>query len=146
MKKINDRKKIMIAIILLAIELITVKCFLSGTTSNESLHNTLPQSIFFVLITVIMMLVPFVLYLLNKGRFEYKYGLTISLYNSLYIYVVAVTHPIITLILGQKASFKSFDIYISSWRLIILYTLTGLIFFIINMLLFTKSKNDKKTK
>ena len=143
----NNTKKVIIAILLLFIELTAVAFFLNGANfSNIAVDDLLPSVILFILISAVMSIIPFVLYKVNGKRLDYKTGITVAIYNSVGMYIVAIINPIINILKGMDNVTMSISVVELSKMLIILYTITAILFVFINMLFYSSSKKVSKKK
>lgn len=141
----NNKKKITLAILLLITLLMILKLFLGGPYLYNLLEELISITIILNIISLIMMIVPFILSLKNKSRLEYKKGKKVCFTNSLIIYLLSTIPFLNTIIKGNdNTQVLSFDPVVFAKQLIIIFLIIAIIYYFINMLLFVESKKTPK--
>lgn len=135
-------KNIVVGILLIDVFAI-LKLFLGGPTFNNFIQEELlPLSIIFGVISLIMMIVPFIFRIVKKRRIEHKKGIIVCLINSFTFTILAIIPNIITILNSnnyQNAGY-SYDPGALSSMLIFMYLIFGVIYYFINYLLFVEEK------
>lgn len=136
----NNKTKIIIGFILLFINLIIIKLFLGGPYLYHFWEELIPELIVFFVISIILMIVPIIIRIINKKRIEYKKGKNICLLNSIVIFIVFSIPNIITILKGNNNEMYSIDPIAFSKALILIYFIIAIIYYIINMFFFVDNK------
>ena len=140
----SEEKRRNIAIVLLVINLVIIKFFMGGAHFENFFSELIPQVITLIIISLVVMIVPIILRIKNKKRFEYNKGYKICLINSIVIFVISCIPCLYTLITSsgnyEMMSVNPVDVALG---LIIIFFIFSIDYFYINMLLFVNSKSKK---
>ena len=141
----SNKTKNIIGIFLLLTNLIIIKIFLGGTGSI-SFDDVLLIFILFIVTSLIYMIVPFIIKLVNKKRLDYQKGKKVSLINSLIIFVLSSIPIVIGLIKVKINEMSSFDPISFLKSLLVVITYFSITYYFINICFFVTTPVWKKTK
>ena len=138
-------KRYIIASILLFIVLIIIKIVLGGFNFYNILEELPAYCIILILMSLFMMIIPTILRIRNKKKFEHKKGIKICLYNSLIIYILSLINSI-TLIIRESTNknryMMSFDTVGFAKQLIFVFLGISIIYYFINYLFYVESRGN----
>ena len=138
----NKRKRVT-GYSLLLINLIIIKLFLGGTYLYHFWEDLITEFLILLIISFILMIVPFIFKLVNKKRLEYKIGKIICLVNSFTLFILFSIPNILTILNGNdNTEIMSMDPVAFSKELILIYCIMAVNYFFINMCFFVDSKFD----
>lgn len=143
MVKMSNKRKRVTGYSLLLINLIIIKLFLGGKYLYHFWEELIPEILVLLIISFILMIVPFILKLVNKKRLEYKKGKNVCLFNSLILFILFSIPNILTIVKGMdNTEIMSIDPIAFSKSLILIYCIMAVNYFFINMCFFVDSKFD----
>ena len=123
----NNKIKYVICTILLLLTLI--------------IRDLLPELFVLIVVSIIMILIPFIFKLVNKKKIKYKKGRIICLLNSSILFITFSIPNLLTVLKGNNnLEYTSMDPVAFSKSLIIAYLFIAVIYYFINMLLFVDNK------
>ncbi len=134
----NNKIKYVICTILLLLTLIIIKVLLQDT---KIIGDLLPELFVLVVVSIIMILIPFIFKLVNKKKIKYKKGRIICLLNSSILFITFSIPNLLTVLKGNNnLEYTSMDPVAFSKSLIMAYLFIAIIYYFINMLLFVDNK------
>ena len=135
----NNKIKYVICTILLLLTLIIIKVLLQDT---KIIGDLLPELFVLVVVSIIMILIPFIFKLVNKKKIKYKKGRIICLLNSSILFITFSIPNLLTVLKdnNNNLEYTSMDPEAFSKSLIMAYLFIAIIYYFINMLLFVDNK------
>ena len=135
----NNKIKYVICTILLLLTLIIIKVVLQDT---KIIGDLLPELFVLVVVSIIMILIPFIFKLVNKKKIKYKKGRIICLLNSSILFITFSIPNLLTVLKdnNNNLEYTSMDPVAFSKSLIMAYFFIAIIYYFINMLLFVDNK------
>ena len=135
----NNKIKYVICTILLLLTLIIIKVLLQDT---KIIGDLLPELFVLVVVSIIMILIPFIFKLVNKKKIKYKKGRIICLLNSSILFITFSIPNLLTVLKdnNNNLEYTSMDPVAFSKSLIMAYLFIAIIYYFINMLLFVDNK------
>lgn len=135
----NNKIKYVICTILLLLTLIIIKVLLQDT---KIIGDLLPELFVLVVVSIIMILIPFIFKLVNKKKIKYKKGRIICLLNSSILFITFSIPNLLTVLKdnNNNLEYTSMDPVAFSKSLITAYFFIAVIYYFINMLLFVDNK------
>ncbi len=135
----NNKIKYVICTILLLLTLIIIKVVLQDT---KIIGDLLPELFVLVVVSIIMILIPFIFKLVNKKKIKYKKGRIICLLNSSILFITFSIPNLLTVLKdnNNNLEYTSMDPVAFSKSLIMAYLFIAIIYYFINMLLFVDNK------
>lgn len=135
----NNKIKYVICTILLLLTLIIIKVVLQDT---KIIGDLLPELFVLVVVSIIMILIPFIFKLVNKKKIKYKKGRIICLLNSSILFITFSIPNLLTVLKdnNNNLEYTSMDPVAVSKSLIMAYLFIAIIYYFINMLLFVDNK------
>lgn len=135
----NNKIKYVICTILLLLTLIIIKVVLQDT---KIIGDLLPELFVLVVVSIIMILIPFIFKLVNKKKIKYKKGRIICLLNSSILFITFSIPNLLTVLKdnNNNLEYTSMDPVAFSKSLIMAYLFIAVIYYFINMLLFVDNK------
>lgn len=134
----NNKTKNILCFVLLLITLIIIKIVLQDT---EIIGDLLPELFILFIISILMMIVPFIFRLITKEKIKYIKGKLLCFLNSFVIYILFLIPNLIT-ILKRNDNFVTIDPVAFSKSLIVAFLFIAIIYYFINMFLFVDNKNN----
>lgn len=137
----NNKIKYVICTILLLLTLIIIKVLLQDT---KIIGDLLPELFVLVVVSIIMILIPFIFKLVNKKKIKYKKGRIICLLNSSILFITFSIPNLLTVLKdnNNNLEYTSMDPVAFSKSLITAYFFIAIIYYFINMLLFVDNKSN----
>lgn len=135
----NNKIKYVICTILLLLTLIIIKVVLQDT---KIIGDLLPELFVLVVVSIIMILIPFIFKLVNKKKIKYKKGRIICLLNSSILFITFSIPNLLTVLKdnNNNLEYTSMDPVAFSKSLITAYFFIAIIYYFINTLLFVDNK------
>lgn len=135
----NNKIKYVICTILLLLTLVIIKVLLQDT---KIIGDLLPELFVLVVVSIIMILIPFIFKLVNKKKIKYKKGRIICLLNSSILFITFSIPNLLTVLKdnNNNLEYTSMDPVAFSKSLITAYFFIAIIYYFINMLLFVDNK------
>lgn len=133
----KKNKKLKTIILLLIILFIMLKLFLGGPYLYNFLEEAISLLIIIGIISIILMFIPSIFRIKNKQKLEYKKGKKIY---SIFIYIISIIPCIKTIIKNKNIETMSFNPILFAKQLIIIFLIIAIIYYFINMIIFTKEK------
>lgn len=135
----NNKIKYVICTILLLLTLIIIKVVLQDT---KIIGDLLPELFVLVVVSIIMILIPFIFKLVSKKKIKYKKGRIICLLNSSILFITFSIPNLLTVLKdnNNNLEYTSMDPVAFSKSLITAYFFIAIIYYFINMLLFVDNK------
>lgn len=135
----NNKIKNIICAVLLLLTLIIIKVVLQDT---KVIGDLLPELFVLIVVSIIMILIPFIFKLVNKKKkIKYKKGRIICLLNSSILFITfSIPNLLIILKGNNNLEYTSMDPVAFSKSLIMAYLFIAIIYYFINMLLFVDNK------
>lgn len=134
----NNNIKNIICAVLLLLTLIIIKVVLQDT---KVIGDLLPELFILVVVSIIMIVIPFIFKLLEKKKIKYKKGRIICLLNSFILFIIfSIPNLLIILKGNNNLEYTSMDPVAFSKSLIMAYLFIAIIYYFINMLLFVDNK------
>lgn len=135
----NNKIKYVICTILLLLTLIIIKVVLQDT---KIIGDLLPELFVLIVVSIIMILIPFIFKLVNKKKIKYKKGRIICLLNSSILFITFSIPNLLTVLKdnNNNLEYTSMDPVAFSKSLITAYFFIAIIYYFINMLLFVDNK------
>ncbi len=135
----NNKIKYVICTILLLLTLIIIKVLLQDT---KIIGDLLPELFVLIVVSIIMILIPFIFKLVNKKKIKYKKGRIICLLNSSILFITFSIPNLLTVLKdnNNNLEYTSMDPVAFSKSLIMAYLFIAIIYYFINMLLFVDNK------
>lgn len=136
----NNKTKNILCFVLLLITLIIIKIVLQDT---EIIGDLLPELFILFIISILMMIVPFIFRLITKKKIKYKKGKLLCFLNSFVIYILFLIPNLITILKrNDNLEVMSMDPVAFSKSLIVAFLFIAIIYYFINMFLFVDNKNN----
>ena len=136
----NNKTKNILCFVLLLITLIIIKIVLQDT---EIIGDLLPELFILFIISILMMIVPFIFRLITKEKIKYKKGKLLCFLNSFVIYILFLIPNLITILKrNDNLEVMSMDPVAFSKSLIVAFLFIAIIYYFINMFLFVDNKNN----
>ncbi len=135
----NNKIKYVICTILILLTLVIIKVLLQDT---KIIGDLLPELFVLVVVSIIMILIPFIFKLVNKKKIKYKKGRIICLLNSSILFITFSIPNLLTVLKdnNNNLEYTSMDPVAFSKSLIMAYLFIAIIYYFINMLLFVDNK------
>lgn len=134
----NNKIKNIICVVLLLLTLIIIKVVLQDT---KVIGDLLPELFILVVVSIIMIVIPFIFKLVEKKKIKYKKGRIICLLNSFILFITfSIPNLLIILKGNNNLEYTSMDPVAFSKSLIMAYLFIAIIYYFINMLLFVDNK------
>lgn len=135
----NNKIKYVICAVLLLLTLIIIKVLLQDT---KIIGDLLPELFVLVVVSIIMILIPFIFKLVNKKKIKYKKGRIICLLNSSILFITFSIPNLLTVLKdnNNNLEYTSMDPVAFSKSLITAYFFIAIIYYFINTLLFVDNK------
>ena len=136
----NNKIKYILSSLLVLITLIIIKIVLQDT---EIIGDLLPELFILFIISILMMIVPFIFRLITKEKIKYKKGKLLCFLNSFIIYILFSIPNLITILKrNDNLEVMSMDPVAFSKSLIVAFLFISIIYYFINMFLFVDNKNN----
>ncbi len=136
----NNKTKNILCFVLLLITLIIIKIVLQDT---EIIGDLLPELFILFIISILMMIVPFIFRLITKKKIKYKKGKLLCFLNSFVIYILFLIPNLITILKrNDNLEVMSMDPVAFSKSLIVAFLFIAIIYYFISMFLFVDNKNN----
>ena len=136
----NNKTKNILCFVLLLITLIIIKIVLQDT---EIIGDLLPELFILFIISILMIIVPFIFRLITKKKIKYKKGKLLCFLNSFIIYILFSIPNLITILKrNDNLEVMSMDPVAFSKSLIVAFLFIAIIYYFINMFLFVDNKNN----
>lgn len=134
----NNKIKNIICAVLLLLTLIIIKVVLQDT---KVIGDLLPELFILVVVSIIMIVIPFIFKLVEKKKIKYKKGRIICLLNSFILFIIfSIPNLLIILKGNNNLEYTSMDPVAFSKSLIMAYLFIAIIYYFINTLLFVDNK------
>lgn len=135
----NNKIKNIICAVLLLLTLIIIKVVLQDT---KVIGDLLPELFILVVVSIIMIVIPFIFKLVEKKKIKYKKGRIICLLNSSILFITFSIPNLLTVLKdnNNNLEYTSMDPVAFSKSLIMAYLFIAIIYYFINMLLFVDNK------
>lgn len=136
----NNKIKYILSSLLVLITLIIIKIVLQDT---EIIGDLLPELFILFIISILMIIVPFIFRLIAKKKIKYKKGKLLCFLNSFIIYILFLIPNLITILKrNDNLEVMSMDPVAFSKSLIVAFLFISIIYYFINMFLFVDNKNN----
>ena len=136
----NNKIKYILSSLLVLITLIIIKIVLQDT---EIIGDLLPELFILFIISILMIIVPFIFRLITKKKIKYKKGKLLCFLNSFIIYILFSIPNLITILKrNDNLEVMSMDPVAFSKSLIVAFLFISIIYYFINMFLFVDNKNN----
>lgn len=136
----NNKMKYILSSLLVLITLIIIKIVLQDT---EIIGDLLPELFILFIISILMIIVPFIFRLITKKKIKYKKGKLLCFLNSFIIYILFLIPNLITILKrNDNLEVMSMDPVAFSKSLIVAFLFISIIYYFINMFLFVDNKNN----
>lgn len=136
----NNKMKYILSSLLVLITLIIIKIVLQDT---EIIGDLLPELFILFIISILMIIVPFIFRLITKEKIKYKKGKLLCFLNSFIIYILFLIPNLITILKrNDNLEVMSMDPVAFSKSLIVAFLFISIIYYFINMFLFVDNKNN----
>lgn len=136
----NNKIKYILSSLLVLITLIIIKIVLQDT---EIIGDLLPELFILFIISILMIIVPFIFRLITKKKIKYKKGKLLCFLNSFIIYILFLIPNLITILKrNDNLEVMSMDPVAFSKSLIVAFLFIAIIYYFINMFLFVDNKNN----
>lgn len=136
----NNKIKYILSSLLVLITLIIIKIVLQDT---EIIGDLLPEIFILFIISILMIIVPFIFRLITKKKIKYKKGKLLCFLNSFIIYILFLIPNLITILKrNDNLEVMSMDPVAFSKSLIVAFLFISIIYYFINMFLFVDNKNN----
>lgn len=136
----NNKIKYILSSLLVLITLIIIKIVLQDT---EIIGDLLPELFILFIISILMIIVPFIFRLITKKKIKYKKGKLLCFLNSFIIYILFLIPNLITILKrNDNLEVMSMDPVAFSKSLIVAFLFISIIYYFINMFLFVDKKNN----
>lgn len=135
----NNKIKYVICAVLLLLTLIIIKVVLQDT---KVIGDLLPELFILVVVSIIMIVIPFIFKLVEKKKIKYKKGRIICLLNSSILFITFSIPNLLTVLKdnNNNLEYTSMDPVAFSKSLITAYFFIAIIYYFINTLLFVDNK------
>lgn len=134
----NNKIKNIICAVLLLLTLIIIKVVLQDT---KVIGDLLPELFILVVVSIIMIVIPFIFKLVEKKKIKYKKGRIICFLNSFILFITfSIPNLLIILKGNNNLEYTSMDPVAFSKSLIMAYLFIAIIYYFINTLLFVDNK------
>lgn len=134
----NNKIKNIICAVLLLLTLIIIKVVLQDT---KVIGDLLPELFILVVVSIIMIVIPFIFKLVEKKKIKYKKGRIICFLNSFILFITFSMPNLLIILKGNNnLEYTSMDPVAFSKSLIMAYFFIAIIYYFINMLLFVDNK------
>lgn len=135
----NNKIKYILSSLLVLITLIIIKIVLQDT---EIIGDLLPELFILFIISILMIIVPFIFRLIAKEKIKYKKGKLLCFLNSFIIYILFLIPNLIAILKrNDNLEVMSMDPVAFSKSLIVAFLFIAIIYYFINMFLFVDNKN-----
>lgn len=136
----NNKIKYILSSLLVLITLIIIKIVLQDT---EIIGELLPELFILFIISILMIIIPFIFRLITKEKIKYKKGKLLCFLNSFLIYILFLIPNLITILKrNDNLEVMSMDPVAFSKSLIVAFLFIAIIYYFINMFLFVDNKNN----
>lgn len=136
----NNKIKYILSSLLVLITLIIIKIVLQDT---EIIGDLLPELFILFIISILMIIIPFIFRLITKKKIKYKKGKLLCFLNSFIIYILFLIPNLITILKrNDNLEVMSMDPVAFSKSLIVAFLFIAIIYYFINMFLFVDNKNN----
>lgn len=137
----TNKIKRIIGFSLLFIMLIIIKLFFGGTYLDDFWEELIPEILLVLIISFILMIVPLIFRLISKNRINYKKGRIICVSNSLVLFILFSIPNLISILKGNdNTRVMTIDPITFSKQLILIYFVSAIIYYVINMCFFVDNK------
>ena len=138
----NNKAKNKIGIVLLIVTLIIIKLILVGIDLYNLIEQLMVCSMLLIVISFILMIVPFTINKIKKQKIKYKQGRKICFLNSFTAFIL-FSIPLINIIVNKNINnteVTTIDPVSFAKKIIVLYAIIAIIYYFINMCFFVDNK------
>lgn len=139
----NYKIKNIIGICLLLINLVIIKIFFGGLHFDNLSKEIFEELTILVIVSLVSMIIPLIIRLINKKRISNKKGKLICFINSLIIFIICSIPNLITIIENKPTNdYLSFDKLFFAKLLIFIFAILAIIYYFINVCFFVSNKKE----
>lgn len=121
--------------------LVVIQIVFGGFYFYHFWEELIPDMIILIFVSFVLMIGPFLFWIFNKKKLNYKKGRKICFFNSLILYLLFATPQVIVVLRGNtNEGMYSFDPINLSKVLIVVYLIVGIVYYFINMCFFVDNK------
>ena len=123
--------------------LIIIKLFLGGINLHNFFEELLPIVSILIVVSFIMMIIPFIIKIIRRKKLEYKKGSLLCFFNSLLLFIIFSVPNVLTIVENDYSETISIDPVAFAKKLIFLYFIIAIIYYFINLCLFVEKRKIK---
>lgn len=139
----NYKIKNIIGTCLLLINLVIIKIFFGGLHFDNLSKEIFEELTILLIVSLVSMIIPLIIRLINKKRISNKKGKLICFINSLIIFIVCLIPNLITIIENKPTNdYLSFDKLFFAKLLIFIFAILAIIYYFINVCFFVSNKKE----
>ncbi len=139
----NYKIKNIIGIFLLLINLVIIKIFFGGLHFDNLSKEIFEEITILLIVSLVSMIIPLIIRLINKKRISNKKGKLICFINSLIIFIICSIPNLITIIENKPTNdYLSFDKLFFAKLLIFIFAILAIIYYFINVCFFVSNKKE----
>lgn len=139
----NYKIKNIIGICLLLINLVIIKIFFGGLHFDNLSKEIFEELTILLIVSLVSMIIPLIIRLINKKRISNKKGKLICFINSLIIFIICSIPNLITIIENKPTNdYLSFDKLFFAKLLIFIFAILAIIYYFINVCFFVSNKKE----
>lgn len=139
----NYKIKNIIGICLLLINLVIIKIFFGGLHFDNLSKEIFEELTILLIVSLVSMIIPLIIRLINKKRISNKKGKLICFINSLIIFIICSIPNLITIIENKPTNdYLSFDKLFFTKLLIFIFAILAIIYYFINVCFFVSNKKE----
>lgn len=128
---------------LLLINLVIIKIFFGGLHFDNLSKEIFEELTILLIVSLVSMIIPLIIRLINKKRISNKKGKLICFINSLIIFIVCLIPNLITIIENKPTNdYLSFDKLFFAKLLIFIFAILAIIYYFINVCFFVSNKKE----
>ncbi|MBR3210945.1 MAG: hypothetical protein IKF71_03285 [Bacilli bacterium] len=125
--------------------LVVIQIVFGGFYFYHFWEELIPDMIILIFVSFVLMIGPFLFWIFNKKKLNYKKGRKICFFNSLILYLLFATPQVIVVLRGNtNEGMYSFDPINLSKVLIVVYLIVGIVYYFINMCFFVDNKKKEE--
>lgn len=139
----NYKIKNIIGACLLLINLVIIKIFFGGLHFDNLSKEIFEELTILLIVSLVSMIIPLIIRLINKKRISNKKGKLICFINSLIIFIICSIPNLITIIENKPTNdYLSFDKLFFTKLLIFIFAILAIIYYFINVCFFVSNKKE----
>ncbi len=139
----NYKIKNIIGACLLLINLVIIKIFFGGLHFDNLSKEIFEELTILLIVSLVSMIIPLIIRLINKKRISNKKGKLICFINSLIIFIICSIPNLITIIENKPTNdYLSFDKLFFAKLLIFIFAILAIMYYFINICFFVSNKKE----